>query len=76
LSRNESASESLLIDLGNFEPDPPQGQIQITDDFDDLLGLNESSNNNKPSGKGIIYICIFFLKKKKIYYFLTLLYLQ
>ncbi|CAG8550055.1 8483_t:CDS:10 [Rhizophagus irregularis] len=46
---NESTSESLLIDFGN--PDPPQGQIQITDDLlelngrtgnaiDDLLGLS------------------------------------
>ncbi|PKY38291.1 VHS-domain-containing protein [Rhizophagus irregularis] len=44
---NESTSESLLIDFGN--PDPPQGQIQITDD---LLELNGSSNNKPSSEKG------------------------
>jgi len=31
------------------DPDPPQGQIQITDD---LLGPSGSSNNKETSGKG------------------------
>lgn len=59
MSRNESTSESLLIDFGN--PDPPQGQIQITDD---LLELNGSSNNKPSSEKGIIHIYIYTILKK------------
>jgi len=48
---NASASESLLIDLGN--PDPPQGQIQITDDLFGLNGLNGSSNETSEKGNAI-----------------------
>ncbi|RIA99173.1 VHS domain-containing protein [Glomus cerebriforme] len=43
-----SASDSWLIDLGN--PDPPQGQIQITDD---LLGSNGSSSETSRKGNAI-----------------------